>query len=56
MVTYDMTENPRERVLDELEYLASLEAKNGDGRALRVVQRLRAMLRKDKEEEHASGG
>lgn len=53
-MTFDQTDDPRERVLDQMEYLASLEAKNGDGRALRVVQRLRAMLGKDQGEvEHA---
>lgn len=50
MVSLDQTDNPRERVLDEMEYLASLEAKTGDARALRVVQRLRALLSKPKEE------
>ena len=44
------TDNPREAVLDELEYLASLEAKTGDARALRVVQRLRALPGKVKPE------
>lgn len=52
----DSTENPRERVLDELEFLASLEAKTGDGRALRTVQRLRAMLDKLPEVSDATGG
>lgn len=49
-MTLDSTENPRERVLDELEFLAKEEAKTGDARALRVVQRLRALLAKPKEE------
>jgi len=54
MVNLDATDNPRERVLDELEFLASLEAKTGDGRALRTVQRLRAMLDKLPEVSDAS--
>lgn len=51
MTALDTTENPREAVLDEMEYLASLEAKTGDERALRIVRRLRALLSKPKEEE-----
>jgi hypothetical protein len=53
-MTYDTTDDPRERVLDQMEYLASLEAKTGDGRALRTVQRLRAMLDKLPEVSDAS--
>lgn len=53
-MTLDQADNPRERVLEELEYLASLEAKTGDERALRVVKRLRALLSKPKEAEHAA--
>jgi len=55
MTSLDQTDNPRERVLDELEYLASLEAKTGDERALRVVRRLRALLSKP-EGDDAKGG
>ena len=50
MTSLDQSDNPRERVLDELEFLAEEEARAGDARALLVVKRLRARLRKEKED------
>lgn len=44
MVSLDTLDNPRERLWQELEHEAQIEAKQGDGRALRVLYRLRAKI------------
>ena len=43
-MTYDQLDDPRGRLWQQLEYEAIQEAKDGDGRALRVITRLRAKI------------
>ena len=43
-MSLDQVDNPRERLWQELEHEAQLEARDGDGRALRVLSRLRAKI------------
>lgn len=40
----DTSDNPRDRLWQELEHEAQQEAHDGDGRALRVIARLRAKI------------
>ena len=43
-MTYDQTDNPRDRLWQELEHVAREEERLGDGRSIRSVLHLREVI------------